>query len=364
MIVGRLDGKSSVELDENGLNAWKKTEQGAMFLENYDFMLDEPDRRRSGRATHHACGEPSIKLLKEQFSVAAMKRSSSNESASADSDASPTRHHAQETTTEGINPKIKMSRTDREKARKKLSLSSADKWTVESNSSIVTRSDQTASPSSRATTDNTSSAATLTTLPHTATKKKKVTKKELLPEDVFPLRLDKKDLVFMQSSLGEGEHGQVAVAKYGGLLVACKCRRSNQSQLVYNRNILHELRYAAKLSMGRFINPYIGVFKAELSEILCSDVEHNQRSPTEKQTNTIDYFIVQRYYENGDLRDYLHKLGRPLHPCEVLTMAISLFSAVTDAHHLNIGIVDLKMENMLESLLYSFSPISFVATMY
>ncbi|KAI7867684.1 kinase-like domain-containing protein [Spinellus fusiger] len=61
----------------------------------------------------------------------------------------------------------------------------------------------------------------------------------------------------------------------------------------------------------------------------------------------LDIYVIQRYYEHGDLRDYMEKRDSPLGPFEVLQIALSLFAALADVHALDIGIVDLKLENIL-----------------
>lgn len=43
------------------------------------------------------------------------------------------------------------------------------------------------------------------------------------------------------------------------------------------------------------------------------------------------------------------ELGVIFHPMEIVQIAISLFAALTDAHKLDIGILDLKRENILVS---------------
>ncbi|KAI9016492.1 kinase-like domain-containing protein [Phycomyces nitens] len=165
-------------------------------------------------------------------------------------------------------------------------------------------------------------------------------------DDIFPLQIDPKDLVIYRDKIiGEGYTGLVLKAAYKGIDVACKCRRHSRMRITYNQNIRHELEYAAKLSCCRFINKYIGLVDCVYSDM--TFLPKLKADAFRGNQEVRDVYVIQQYYENGDLREYLEKRGQNLHPFEVLQIAISLFAALTDAHKLDIGIVDLKLENIL-----------------
>ncbi|KAG0165665.1 hypothetical protein DFQ28_001717 [Apophysomyces sp. BC1034] len=167
----------------------------------------------------------------------------------------------------------------------------------------------------------------------------------------FPLRFDVNDFRFERSKLlGEGHIGKVMIANYRGLPIACKCRRSQKPRRVFHDHIARELTFAAKLSVCRFMNPYLGVFECSPQHLkFSSSVDASGPAITATSRGSYkDLYIVQRYYEHGDLRDLMEKRAtKHFHPIEVLQIAISLSAALTDAHKLGIGIVDLKLENIL-----------------
>ncbi|KAI8145826.1 kinase-like domain-containing protein [Fennellomyces sp. T-0311] len=158
----------------------------------------------------------------------------------------------------------------------------------------------------------------------------------------FPLKILPHELLILEDKLlGEGRMGRVITAKYGNVLVACKTRRSNQARKPFERRLARELEFAASLSVCRSINQYIGVMTCK-----CSEIVANKRKTT-RDPQALEHFAVQRYYKHGDLMEYVDNKGGSMHPLEVVQIGINLFSAITDAHDLGIGIVDIKSENVL-----------------
>lgn len=165
-----------------------------------------------------------------------------------------------------------------------------------------------------------------------------------------------KDLVVLDTVLGEGQIGTVNLAKYKNLLVACKSKRSRTKREPFYFQIQRELKFAAKLSVCRNINRYIGWIYCERSKV---------EPDVNDKYGVMKLYVIQRYVANGDARSYLDKRGKhaslskmydkwlrrilesTFQPAEVLQASICLFSALADAHELGIGIVDLKLENFL-----------------
>ncbi|KAI9310362.1 kinase-like domain-containing protein [Dichotomocladium elegans] len=161
----------------------------------------------------------------------------------------------------------------------------------------------------------------------------------LLPSLVLDIQPE--DLVF-EEPLGEGEVASVMLAKYRNVRVACKVRRECKRRKDYESDVLREIAYSAKLSACRFMNPCIGVLRCRQQKI-----KKNIR-PSKSVNMKDDLCLIQRYYENGDLRDYIaSRQGVHLHHVEVLQIGLSLFAGLSDAHKLGVGIVDLKLENIL-----------------
>lgn len=195
--------------------------------------------------------------------------------------------------------------------------------------------------------------------------KNRVVNQESEPEEecVFPLQLNPDDLVFLQTPpLGEGQNGKVGLAKYGGILVACKYRRPTKTRRAFDAQTTRELKFAARLSVCRFVNTYIGVVRYKGQRLRQTQAlplqdqkpavnnnnnHHQQQTKKPAYAKSPDLYIVQRYYANGDLRSFMEKKMGMFHPLEVCQIGISLFAALTDAHKLDIGIVDLKLENIL-----------------
>ncbi|KAF7724469.1 hypothetical protein EC973_000978 [Apophysomyces ossiformis] len=163
----------------------------------------------------------------------------------------------------------------------------------------------------------------------------------------FPIRFMVEDFRFERSKLlGEGHIGKVMYATYRGVPIACKCRRLLKSRRTFYEHIKRELMFAAKLSVCRFANPYLGVFECKPHQLRFSSSAKDTAGPVITSTSRAhhsDIYIVQRYYEYGDLRDLMEKrASKFFHPIEILQLAISLSAALADAHQLGIGIVDLK----------------------
>ncbi|KAI8081061.1 hypothetical protein BDF21DRAFT_451955 [Thamnidium elegans] len=142
------------------------------------------------------------------------------------------------------------------------------------------------------------------------------------------LCIKKNELTVFKKVLGEGQTGMVYEGNYGQIPVACKTMRVEVNKEDFYFQIFKELSFAHKLSNCRNVIQYFGW-------------AHND-GPEKKG----DFHLVQRLIENGDARKYLYKRGT-FYPGEVLTAGICLFSALSDAHAVDIGIVDLKLENYL-----------------
>ncbi|KAG2208747.1 hypothetical protein INT47_007846 [Mucor saturninus] len=149
-------------------------------------------------------------------------------------------------------------------------------------------------------------------------------------------QLTAEDLQVLDIVLGEGQMGMVHLANYKNLFVACKSKRVRTKSDTFYLQIESELKFAAELSMCRNINRYIGW-------IYCK----RNRVETDFKGNTKKLYVLQRYVANGDARSYLDKREAAFQPSEALQASVGLFSALTDAHELGIGIVDLKLENFL-----------------
>ena len=107
------------------------------------------------------------------------------------------------------------------------------------------------------------------------------------------------DLVVMDTMLGEGQTGLVNLGKYKGMLVACKSKRFGTTFEPFYYQIQRELKYAADLSLCRYINKYFGW-------IYCPQylVSKNCKSKNKK------LYVLQRYVANGDARRYLDTRGK------------------------------------------------------
>ncbi|KAI7898617.1 kinase-like domain-containing protein [Cokeromyces recurvatus] len=152
------------------------------------------------------------------------------------------------------------------------------------------------------------------------------------------------DLLISDIILGEGQMGIVRLGKYRELLVACKTKRARTRREPFEIQAKRELEFAAKLSVCRYVNQYFGWIyckRHKVEENLKYDIA------SYKKNKAKNLYIIQRYVPNGDARNYLDKRVYTFQPQEVLQASICLFSALTDAHALGIGIVDLKLENFL-----------------
>ncbi|KAI9249026.1 kinase-like domain-containing protein [Sporodiniella umbellata] len=170
-----------------------------------------------------------------------------------------------------------------------------------------------------------------------------------LRKDIMRLMSDRgqiqsKHLSIGTELLGEGQTSLVYKAMHRGLEVACKTSRP-QCLKESESKIKRELNFAAKLLTCRFVNKYVGSVHCHPSEVMAKDTLKRYTKSIDKPRNTL--FIVQRYYSNGDGRTYFQTRKKSVHPFELLNVAICLFSALTDAHSLGVGFVDLKLENLL-----------------
>ncbi|GAN09299.1 hypothetical protein MAM1_0257d08824 [Mucor ambiguus] len=186
---------------------------------------------------------------------------------------------------------------------------------------------------------NESSVITLTALLHSADKQ--AHSETIVSFQNGPLQrgeLDPKELQISETVLGEGQLGIVRLGLYRGLYVACKSKRLFTRSDAFHSQAKREMMFAAKLAACRYINRYIGWIFCR-RELLERSSVYSKHKPY--------LYILQRYVPNGDARAYLEKRETSFKPQEVLQASICLFAALTDAHALNIGIVDLKLENFL-----------------
>jgi hypothetical protein len=117
-------------------------------------------------------------------------------------------------------------------------------------------------------------------------------------------QIDPKDLFVYDTLLGEGQVGCANLAKYKGILVACKSKRRNTSTKIFNFQIQRELKFAAKLSVCRYVNRYIGWTYCRRSKV-------EEFAPETKSK----LYVVQRYVSNGDARTYLNNRGKKRKQC-------------------------------------------------
>lgn len=108
------------------------------------------------------------------------------------------------------------------------------------------------------------------------------------------------DLSVLDTILGEGQVGTVNLATYKGLLVACKSKRSNTRLEPFHYQIQRELKYAADLSVCRYINKYIGWVYCPRYKV--------EKGVTDIRTRKL--YVIQKYIPNGDARSYLDKRGK------------------------------------------------------
>ncbi|KAI8971791.1 kinase-like domain-containing protein [Mycotypha africana] len=187
---------------------------------------------------------------------------------------------------------------------------------------------------------------TATTLPACSNSQKRANTRNL--EYAFQeriegsLQLQNRHLIVSDVLIGEGQFGAVRLGTYKGLEVACKMKRDKISHAPFEAQAIRELQFAAKLSACRYVNRYIGWTYCQRHV-----VEESKMHASKKGLSHPRLYIIQNYVSNGDARTYLNKRMDLIQPQEVLQAAICLFSTLADAHSLNIGIVDLKLENFL-----------------
>ncbi|OBZ82020.1 Serine/threonine-protein kinase YPK2/YKR2 [Choanephora cucurbitarum] len=167
--------------------------------------------------------------------------------------------------------------------------------------------------------------------------------------------LDAREFVVTDGILGTGQMSVVRLGRYGNLPVACKSKRDFTNIAQYYAQANREMTFAARLSTCRYMNKYLGWVVCRKSDVEESSLMLPKSSPKQSPPKL---YIVQKYISNRDGRTYLNRRGRymfmsilitetMLKPQEVLQASICLFSALSDAHNLDIGIVDLKLENFL-----------------
>ncbi|KAI8364944.1 kinase-like domain-containing protein [Blakeslea trispora] len=160
-----------------------------------------------------------------------------------------------------------------------------------------------------------------------------------LATDILP-QLEAKRFVVTDVVLGTGQMSSVRLGRYGNLPVACKSKRGFTNTANYYAQAKREMTFAACLSTCRYMNKYLGW-------IVCRQSDVEEKSPTHRPKQAPKLYIVQRYISNRDGRTYLNSRETIIQPQEVLQASICLFSALADAHNLDIGFVDLKLENFL-----------------
>lgn len=108
--------------------------------------------------------------------------------------------------------------------------------------------------------------------------------------------LDSSLLTISTVTLGEGQYGIVRLGTYNGISVACKSKRDFTSRERALLQAYRELEYAAKLSLCRYINRYIGW-------TYCTRFSARKQ----KMNSRKELYILQPYIENADARTYLSK---------------------------------------------------------
>ncbi|KAI8333804.1 kinase-like domain-containing protein [Choanephora cucurbitarum] len=156
--------------------------------------------------------------------------------------------------------------------------------------------------------------------------------------------LDAREFVVTDDVLGTGQMSVVRLGRYGNLPVACKSKRDFTNIAQYYAQANREMTFAARLSTCRYMNKYLGWVVCRKSDVEESSLMLSKSSPKQLPPKL---YIVQKYISNRDGRTYLNRRETMLKPQEVLQASICLFSALSDAHNLDIGIVDLKLENFL-----------------
>jgi serine/threonine protein kinase len=119
-------------------------------------------------------------------------------------------------------------------------------------------------------------------------------------------RIDPKQLDISETVLGVGQLGIVHLGTYRGLLVACKSKRYNTHQKPYDIQARRELEFAAKLSLCRYINKYLGWVSCPKHWVERSYVETQniRKTPVRK------FYMIQNYAADGDARSYLNKRSK------------------------------------------------------
>lgn len=114
----------------------------------------------------------------------------------------------------------------------------------------------------------------------------------------FLNELDPTCLKITNKLLGEGQYGIVRLGTYQGIPIACKSRRVFTLKERYVLQAYRELEFAAKLSLCRYINRYMGW-------VYCTRHKVEEKVKSSRS----ELYVVQPYIENADARNYLSKRG-------------------------------------------------------
>ncbi|ORZ03448.1 kinase-like domain-containing protein [Syncephalastrum racemosum] len=176
------------------------------------------------------------------------------------------------------------------------------------------------------------------------------TEEDVYSIDDFPLRVKPKRLT-LSRVLGDGNVGRVALGVYNNQKVACKYCLPGVDPDIFNSSLARELTFAAELSSCRYVNHYLAAFKCKSRLIrVAGALAPNNETCLSTPSKRRHWFVLQKFYENSDLRDYIinkENNGIRLHPLEVIQLALSLFYCLEDIHNSDVGVVDLKAENFL-----------------
>ncbi|CEP18381.1 hypothetical protein [Parasitella parasitica] len=164
-------------------------------------------------------------------------------------------------------------------------------------------------------------------LPQTTT----LTNKEYL-QQIFPLDFDINKAVIntvpLTDRLGDHSHEITYKGYYRTLGFACTCVKPSKGTNCFDEMIQYEWEMSEKLMPCRNMATYITRYKA-------------------KQPST--WFFIKPYYPRGSLAQYWmgnRTQKTTIQPFHILQIAISLFSAMADAHSLHIVLVDISMDTV------------------
>ncbi|KAL7329381.1 hypothetical protein PS15p_207491 [Mucor circinelloides] len=126
---------------------------------------------------------------------------------------------------------------------------------------------------------------------------------------------------------------------YKQLDITCTCVVPSINSSYFDEMNRYEWAMSDYLLPCRSMATYINHFKSKRNAVLNEIIGDESDQPV--------WFFIKPYYKKGTLADY--KLSKRhssanIEPLYILQMAISLFSALTDAHALGIGLVNLSMD--------------------